>query len=74
MSDHTPKEEKLHHQLPNDEQIVAYQLYDELRYADQSEAEIIIIEMPPNHIKWQAIREKILKAGQRISSSETKYE
>ena len=68
ISEHTPKEEKLHHQLPNDEQTVAYELYDELRYADQSKAEVIVIELPPNQIKWRAIREKILKAGQRINS------
>ena len=46
----------------------AYELYDELRYADQSKAEVIVIELPPNQIKWRAIREKILKAGQRINS------
>jgi L-threonylcarbamoyladenylate synthase len=69
ISDHTPKEGKYHHQLPNDAQTVAYQLYDELRYADQSEADVIVIELPPNQIKWRAIREKILKAGQRINST-----
>lgn len=63
ISDYTPKDDKFHHQLPNDEQIVAYQLYDKLRYADQSEAEFIVIELPPNQVKWHAIREKILKAG-----------
>lgn len=68
ISEHTPKDEKFHHQFPDDEQIVAYQLYDELRYADQSEADVIVIEMPPNQIKWCAIREKILKAGQLINS------
>lgn len=41
---------------------------DELRYADQSEADVIVIELPSNEIKWRAIREKILKAGQRINS------
>ena len=68
ISEHTPKEEKFHHQLPNDVQTVAYELYDELRYADQSKAEVIVIELPPNQIKWRAIREKILKAGQRLNS------
>lgn len=70
ISEHTPKEEKFHHQLPNDEQTVAYQLYNELRHADESEADVIVIELPPNQIKWRAIREKILKAGQRINSIE----
>ena len=68
MSEYTPTDENFHHQFPNDEQTVAYQLYDELRYADESDAEIIVIELPPNQIKWCAIREKILKAGQRINS------
>lgn len=68
ISEHIAKEGKLHHQLPNDELGVAYQLYNELRRADQSEADIIIIELPPNQIKWRAIREKILKAGQGIHS------
>jgi L-threonylcarbamoyladenylate synthase len=68
ISEHTPKEGKFHHQLSNDEQTVAYQLYDELRHADESEAEVIVIELPPNQLKWRAIREKILKAGQRINS------
>ena len=27
ISEHIPKEEKFHHQLPNDEQTVAYHLY-----------------------------------------------
>ena len=68
ISGYTPKYEQFHHQLPNDEQAVAYQLYDELRYADQSQADVIVIELPPNQLKWSAIREKILKAGQQITS------
>jgi L-threonylcarbamoyladenylate synthase len=68
ISEHTPKEKKCHHQLPNDEQTAAYQLYDELRYADQSEADVIVIELPPNQLRWRAIREKILKAGLPINS------
>lgn len=44
------KEEKFHHQLPHDEQTVAYQPYDTLWYADQSQADIIVIELPPNQI------------------------
>ena len=67
ISEQPRKEEKFHHQLPNDEKTVAYQLYHELRYADQSEAEVIVIELPPNLIKWRAIREKIMKAGQPIN-------
>ena len=68
ISKHTPEAGKLHHQLPNDEQTVAYQLYNELRHADQSQADVILIELPPNQKKWRAIREKIIKAGQSIHS------
>jgi L-threonylcarbamoyladenylate synthase len=68
ISEHMPTDRDLHHQLPNDAQIVAYELYDELRNADQSQADIIVIELPPNQIKWHAIREKIIKAGQRIDT------
>ncbi len=68
LSDHIPNPKNLHHQLPNDERIVAYELYDILRFADQSQAKSIVIELPPNQKKWHAIREKIIKAGQRITS------
>lgn len=68
ISEYTPKNVTLHHQLPNDEQVVAYQLYNELRHADRSQADVILIELPPNQIKWRAIREKIIKAGQSIQS------
>lgn len=68
ISEHIPKNKSLHHQLPNDEQIVAYQLYDILRHADQSHAVAIVIELPPNQLKWHAVRDKIIKAGQRITS------
>jgi L-threonylcarbamoyladenylate synthase len=67
ISEYTPKQGTLHHQLPNDEQMVAYQLYHELRHADRSQADVIIIELPPNQIKWRAIREKIIKAGKPIN-------
>ena len=68
ISEYTQGDRKLHHQLPNDEGTVAYQLYNELRHADQSQASVIVIELPPDQIKWCAIREKIIKAGQPIHS------
>ena len=67
LSKYTPADKTLHHQLPNDEKMVAYQLYNELRHADQSQADVILIELPP--IKWHAIREKIIKAGERLFCS-----
>jgi L-threonylcarbamoyladenylate synthase len=66
FSQQTPPEKKLHHQFPHDVPIVAYQPYNELRLADQSKADIIVIELPPDEVKWSAIREKIMKAGQPI--------
>jgi len=69
LSDHFAKNKNLHHQLPNDTKVVAYQLYDILRHADQSAAEVIVIELPPNEIKWEAIREKIIKAGRKFEHS-----
>jgi len=68
LSHHTPRDEKHHHRFPNEAHIVAYQLYDELRLADQSKADIIVIELPPDEEKWHAIREKIMKAGQPITT------
>lgn len=58
ISEYTPEEGTLHHQLPNDEQVVAYHL---LRHAHRSQADVIIIELPQNQIKWCAIREKLSK-------------
>ncbi len=68
LSKHPPKEAGFHYQLPTDDQKFAYQLYNELRYADQTDADLIVIELPPEHIKWHAIREKIMKAGQNINT------
>lgn len=68
ISEYTPRDGKSHYQLPNNEKTVAYKLYNELRNADQTKADAILIELPPNQIKWRAIREKIIKAGQPINS------
>ena len=68
MSDFIPSDRSLHHPLPNNAKMAAHQLYDILRCADQSQADVIVIELPPNEIKWQAIREKIIKAGCHINA------
>ena len=68
ISEHAFKRDKLHHQLPHNPLAVAYQLYNELRNADLSQAEVIVIELPPDQIRWHAIREKIIKAGYPIST------
>lgn len=41
----------------------AYDLYYQLREADESNAICIAIELPPDTSKWQGVRERILKAG-----------
>lgn len=56
---------KLYYQLPNTPEKVAFELYYQLRRADQSEAAFIAIELPPEQGEWLAIRERILKAGHR---------
>lgn len=52
------------YQLPHDPLAVAYELYYQLRFADASNAQAIVIELPPKEGLWQAIYERILKAGQ----------
>ena len=57
---------EIHYQLPSDPSLVAHELYYQLRRADDSEAEVIVIELPPNSDLWQGVRERILKAGQPL--------
>lgn len=53
----------------------AYELYYQLRVADLSLADCILIELPPNIGNWRALREKITKAGELILPhiNETNY-
>ncbi|KTD47409.1 SUA5/yciO/yrdC family transporter:Sua5/YciO/YrdC/YwlC family transporter protein [Legionella quinlivanii] len=51
------------YQLPADASELAYELYFQLRRADKSEAVVIAIELPPDTVEWQGIRERIIKAG-----------
>lgn len=53
----------LGYELPLDPDQLAYELYFQLRRADESLAQLIAIELPPNEEAWQGIRERILKAG-----------
>lgn len=55
----------LYYQLPNSPEQAAFELYFQLRRADQSKASCIAIELPPVHEHWEGIRERILKAGHR---------
>ena len=55
--------QQLGFQLSNEPQQLAYELYYQLRLADQSAAEIILIELPPDTAAWKGCRERIMKAG-----------
>lgn len=56
------------HHLSNNPEVVSYELYYQLRQADQSMAEVILIELPPNTSAWQGTRERIMKAGRKLGS------
>ncbi len=59
------KEYKFYYRMPGSPAQMAFELYYQLRRADQSDAVCIAIELPPESEQWQGIRERILKAGQR---------
>ena len=52
-----------HVQLPRDASGAAYELYYQLRRADASGATQILIELPPPSPHWDALRDRIMKAG-----------
>lgn len=54
---------ELFHEQAKDPVRAAYELYYQLREADDSKATSIAIELPPNTSEWQGIRERIMKAG-----------
>ncbi len=58
----------LGHPLSHDPNVVAYELYFQLREADQSAAEVIVIELPPDTAAWKGSRERIMKAGMDIAA------
>lgn len=49
--------------LPDSPTQAAFELYYRLRQADQSQAKAIAIQLPPQGEVWQAITERIQKAG-----------
>ncbi|MFC3909208.1 L-threonylcarbamoyladenylate synthase [Legionella dresdenensis] len=51
-------------QLPVNADEMAYELYYQLRVADQSTATAIAIELPPASKEWEGVRERIIKASQ----------
>jgi L-threonylcarbamoyladenylate synthase len=52
-----------YHQLADNPEQAAFDLYYQLRQADASTAQCIVIELPPATGMWQGVRERILKAG-----------
>lgn len=53
----------LFHPLSSQPEQAAFELYYQLREADESKASFIAIELPKDTGEWQGIRERILKAG-----------
>lgn len=51
--------------LPNDPTEAAFELYYQIRRADQSDAALLLIEMPNDTPSWAGVRERILKASQK---------
>jgi L-threonylcarbamoyladenylate synthase len=52
--------------LSNQPHQVAFDLYFQLRKADESSVDCIAIQLPPDTSEWQGIRERILKAGSSL--------
>ncbi|KTC78125.1 L-threonylcarbamoyladenylate synthase [Legionella brunensis] len=65
FSDLTNYPSHLYYKLPPSPDKTAFELYYQLRCADQSEATFIAIELPPTSEGWEGIRERILKASHR---------
>lgn len=59
------------YQWPNNPKAFAYELYHQLRLADESQADYLITELPKDEKKWQGIRERLLKASYPIYTEDT---
>lgn len=55
------------YQLPEDPEHFAFELYYQLRLADNSPASAIAIELPPAQEEWEGIRERLLKASTKLT-------
>lgn len=55
----------LFYQLPDSAEEAAFELYYQLRQADQSIANSIAIELPLEKKSWEAVRERMIKASYR---------
>lgn len=54
----------LSYQFQNNPKDTAHELYAQLRMADQSAAEAILIELPPKTAGWEGLIDRIQKAGE----------
>ena len=52
--------------LSHDPAIFAFNLYKILRNSDKSSKTHIVLQLPPDLPKWAAVRERLLKAGQKL--------
>jgi len=52
-----------YYQLPRQPEALAFELYYQLRLADQSLAKVLAIELPPDEEAWAGIRERLVKAS-----------
>jgi len=56
-------------QLPDNPEKLAYELYYQLRQADQSASRVLAMELPPAKTEWEGIRERALKASFRAENT-----
>lgn len=56
--------EKLNYTFPECQERAAHEFYQQLRIADQTNKEVILIELPPKTPEWAALLDRIQKAGQ----------
>ena len=52
-------------QLPDNPAKLAFELYYQLRQADQSSSPVIAMELPPVEARWEGVIERVLKASTR---------
>ncbi|HEX5243556.1 MAG TPA: L-threonylcarbamoyladenylate synthase [Tepidisphaeraceae bacterium] len=56
-------------ELPELAESYAHELYAALRRADQSGADVILVEMPPEEPQWLAIRDRLMRASKPSSAN-----
>jgi L-threonylcarbamoyladenylate synthase len=61
------KSAEANYQFPNDIESIYHEFYFQLQKADESNAKIILIELPTDSKKFLVIRNRIIKAAQKLS-------